>query len=419
MQIEQGEVGRLKEKEGTEISSFTNASSMKICVMGLTDSEVQIIQNLLYPFRIEYVPSSKHSDLTISKGLSEPKEVESKKLILISEVQSDKLLENDHNDILVVPQDLLRSCSDKLQAVLDPKISLAYKLSTKLPFSYNLVPSSIRSKVLKRQLQAIDFDLLSHLSFEVARRKLVEVFSELGLILKRKRAPALLVTHDIDTEKGLERAYSLKQVETSLGISSTWFVVSHEYPIPKHIALSLSEGSLIGSHDMKHDGRLIHFEKQVDLVNRLAKSKERLGEIFERDITSFRAPLLQFNSRINSALPKAGYESDFSLPCWEPVHPSTMQGFGLEGACEFELNGIREHPLTLFQDHQVLNVLGLSTSTAVKFWMDQISLIRAFDGDIVLLIHPDYAFSEDLESYRKLMQLITSLTKAKSRQGVS
>jgi peptidoglycan/xylan/chitin deacetylase (PgdA/CDA1 family) len=385
------------------------SSSLRVCVVGFDVPEVQTIRNLLYPFRIEYVLDTEHSDVTISRGLSQPKNIDWKKLILIPAVDSNKLTENENNGIAVLPFDIVSASLEKFESVMNPKISMTYKLSTKLPFDYNIVPSSIRSQLLKTQHQSIDSDLLHHLSMEVSRRKLVESFADLGLILQRKSAPSIIVTHDIDSEKGLERASSLKEIEDDFGINSTWFVVSDEYPIPSQTAKYLAEGSEIGSHDVKHDGRLIHIKKQEDLVKRLRSSRETLEQSFGKQVSSFRAPLLQFNSRIISALEKSGYKDDFSLPCWEPVHPSTMQGFGVESASQFELNGVVEHPLTLFQDHQVLKVLGISTSKAIRFWMEQLGVIRAFDGDVVLLIHPDYSFAEDLESYKKLIEWISFL----------
>jgi hypothetical protein len=92
-----------------------------------------------------------------------------------------------------------------------------------------------------------------------------------------------------------------------------------------------------------------------------------------------------------------------------------MGGFGIESAQAFEVDGVTELPLTLFQDHQVLNVLGMSTREAVKFWIKQAELIRSFDGDIVLCVHPDYAFSLDL---RRCRELLMSLLRVRSANGI-
>ena len=80
-----------------------------------------------------------------------------------------------------------------------------------------------------------------------------------------------------------------------------------------------------------------------------------------------------------------------------------MSGVGVESVQKFEIDGVVETPLTLFQDHQLLNVLRMNTSEAIKLWVELAKLIHSLDGDIVLLIHPDYTFSRDLPRYRKLL----------------
>jgi peptidoglycan/xylan/chitin deacetylase (PgdA/CDA1 family) len=262
-----------------------------------------------------------------------------------------------------------------------------------------------------------DVDLSRHFLMETARKILIEAFTQLGFRLARKKPPSLLVTHDIDTERGLRKAPAFKDIEDNLGVRSIWFVVSHAYPIGGSIAARLADNSVIGSHDIKHDGRLLQIRKHSELVHRVRESKQRLEEVFGQEISFFRAPLLQFSSEIMSALKEAGYSSDFSLPCWEPIYPPTMSGFGIECAQAFEMKGIVETPLTLFQDHQVLNLMGMSVDEAIKLWLDQARLIRSFEGDIVLLIHPDYSFSRDPDAYRRL--LISLLELNSDSPGVS
>jgi peptidoglycan/xylan/chitin deacetylase (PgdA/CDA1 family) len=290
---------------------------------------------------------------------------------------------------------------------MSPRIAFMYKLATRLPSQYNIVPSSIRSRLLR--MRDLDSNLSHHLANETARKILVEAFDLLGFHLERKNPPSLLITHDVETETGLKRTLSLKAVEDELGIQSTWFLPSDEYEIPVPIARELGDGSVIGSHDIKHDGRLVHIHTYDELVERLRKSRLTLEGIFEKHIRSFRSPLLQFSRKIVTGLGEAGYEFDFSLPTWEPIHPATMSGFGVESVHAFQIEGIVEIPLTLFQDHQVLNVLGMNTREASKFWVEQGKLIRLFDGDIVLLIHPDYYFSRDLRTYKELLRSLSEV----------
>jgi peptidoglycan/xylan/chitin deacetylase (PgdA/CDA1 family) len=318
----------------------------------------------------------------------------------------------DHgNGIVDIPFDLISECIVRYERILNPSIAFKYQLITRLPLKYNLVPSWIRSRFLR--MQEIDSDLSRHLANEEARKSLAKAFEMLGFPLKRKDPPSLLLTHDIDTERGLARAGSLWSVENRLDMTSTWFLPSDEYPIHRDVLQELGKDSRIGSHDIKHDGKLIHIKRHESLVDRLRDSKLKLERIFEKKVECFRSPLLQFSQRIATGLREAGYHYDFSVPCWEPVHPITMGGFGIESAQGFQVDGVIELPLTLFQDHQVLNVLGISTREAVKFWIKQAELIRSFDGDIVLCVHPDYEFSHDLRMYK---ELLISLLRVKDLQ---
>jgi peptidoglycan/xylan/chitin deacetylase (PgdA/CDA1 family) len=213
------------------------------------------------------------------------------------------------------------------------------------------------------------------------------------------------------------RALSLKAVEDELGIHSTWFLPSEEYHIPRHVARDLAKGSTIGSHDVKHDGRLIHIQAREVLLERLVSSRLKLEEVFEKEVISFRSPLLQFSEKIVSGLGQSGYRFDFSLPCWEPVHPVAMTGFGIEAVQSFQIHGVVEFPLTLFQDHQVFTVLGMNTREAVRFWVEQAKIVRQFDGDIVVLVHPDYSFSADIEGYRMLLNSLLEVHREAAQSG--
>ena len=309
--------------------------------------------------------------------------------------------------VIELPIDLVSRCSERFDAVMNPEVALMYKLATRMPFSYRVIPSSIRNRLLRTN--DIDMNLLDHLAIETARRIIAEAFNALGFRLQRKNPPSLLITHDIETQKGLGKALRFKEIEDDLGVQSTWFLSPGEYSISRSLAKDLGSSSTIGSHDLKHDGRLISIRNHGRLVERLVESKKKLEDLFESNVTCFRSPLLQFGRSIISALCEAGYEFDYSLPCWEPVYPLTMTGFGIESVQQFAIHGIIETPLTLFQDHQIFNVLGMSIYEGIRLWLDQAKLVRSLDGNIVLLIHPDYAFSRNLPAYRQLLIALLEL----------
>jgi peptidoglycan/xylan/chitin deacetylase (PgdA/CDA1 family) len=368
---------------------------------GFSDDEIFVLRLLLYPYRVELVEGKDDSDLVIHKGASLSS---AKPLIrfVTSRNTPYQGYPRDHgNGTVDMPFDLIGACSEICERVGNPRIKFAYRLATSLPFQYNSVPQSIRDLLLRTQ--AIDSTLLDHITIEKARRTLKRAFHLLGFPLERKKPPSLLITHDIETNKGFRGALALKDIDDKLGVRATWFLCSHEYEIPRPIARELADGATIGSHDMRHDGRLVRIRKDEELVKRLLQSRLKLEDIFEVGVQCFRAPLLQSNHRILSGLSKACYRYDFSLPCWEPAYPLTGTGFGIELLQEFEADGIVRVPLTLFQDHQLLNVLRLSVDDCIKLWVEQAKLISSFEGDLVLLVHPDYSFSREPSKYEDLL----------------
>jgi len=375
-------------------------------VDGFTEHELTALRYLLYPYQVEVTKETNNLDLMIARDSPFDS---SSPLIKVHRrdcrvgTQNDIPLRSYGNGVVELPFDLIRACSIRFHAIVDPRPSPIYLVSTRY-FRYNVVPSCIRNLLLRARWHRLSSCLSDHLANEIARRTLIEAFGLVGIVLERKNPPRLLITHDIETEKGLAKAVMLKAVENELEIESIWFVPSEEYPIPRSIARILSDGSTIGSHDVKHDGRLFHIKQHEELVERLKKSRLKLQQVFDKEVDCFRSPLLQFSRGIALALREAGYRSDSSIPSWEPVHPLTMRGFGIESVQAFEIDGVVESPISLYQDHQVFKVLGMNTREAVKLLVEQAMLVRQFDGDIVLLVHPDYSFSLDLHAYRTLLK---------------
>jgi hypothetical protein len=368
---------------------------------GFSEDQLGVLRLLLRPYRIEFARDAAASDVVICGNSKSDPARPTIRLVTNSNTTFDGYPRDHGNGIVDVPFDLIEKCLERCESVRNPKITFAYMLAIGLPLQYNSVPQSIRDLFLRSQ--AVDSTLLDHITIEKARRTLKRAFHLLGFPLERKKPPSLLITHDIETNKGFRRALALKDIDDKLDIMATWFLCSDEYEMPRPIARELADGATIGSHDVRHDGRLVRIRKDEELVKRLLQSRLRLEDIFEVGVQCFRAPLLQSSHRILSALSKACYRYDFSLPCWEPAYPLTGTGFGIESLQEFEADGIVRVPLTLFQDHQLLNVLRLSVNDCIKLWVEQAKLISSFEGDLVLLVHPDYSFSREPSKYEDLL----------------
>ena len=370
--------------------------------------EIETIRFLLHPYSLDPRATSEQCDflvsiskdgrdLTISSGRCE-----------LSWTHNGSVGSATAGCVLFPLSEIVR-CREIITTVMNPNVALIYRLLTGLPIKYNRAPPQIRSALLR---QSSGFGIPKNfIKIDETRLALTDCFAQLGMKLRARKSPDLIITHDIDTRKGLERAEAMKSVEDDLGVESSWFIPSEEFPLNGIVIRDLAEGSQIGSHDTKHDGTLVHMRDKTRLARRLAKSRTQLEEKTGRPIKLFRAPLMQFSREIVNALEIAGYEEDFSLPSWESSNPVVMGGFGIQTSVPFHIGKMVEHPLSLPQDHQLLMIFGLSTQAAVKYWTQQASRIFSLGGDVVLLVHPDYAFSQELGDYK---QLISSLKEMKS-----
>jgi peptidoglycan/xylan/chitin deacetylase (PgdA/CDA1 family) len=175
------------------------------------------------------------------------------------------------------------------------------------------------------------------------------------------------------------------------------------------IILKLDTFGEIGIHGTKHDGKLIQL-KEENIIKRLHEAKCTMENLVGHKITGFRAPLLQHNEKILIGLKKTGYRYDMSIPTWEPKHPSTMKPQGIGTVYPLRIKGMREIPLSIPQDHQMIKILGLNLKQTIDEWIQITELIRELGGICTFLIHPDYdfAFKNNLHYYEDLLNFLVS-----------
>jgi peptidoglycan/xylan/chitin deacetylase (PgdA/CDA1 family) len=295
--------------------------------------------------------------------------------------------------------------------------SRRFRFISRLPFSYRAVPSFIRNRAFKTSRSGVEMteDKLSPV--ECLRVIfLASLVASTGAPIPRiafwrkAKSNALVVTHDVETQTGLEDgAARIADVESKLGIRATWNIPSERYPLSSQLLIALASAEEVGGHDTKHDGRLI-LEKLEDKVERVGRCKTRLESLSKKRIEGFRAPLLQHGRELLLALGKTGYQYDSSAPTWEPLSPTSLRPHGVGTIFPFSVSGVLEIPVSIPQDHQLIRVGGLSTSEAVQEILRVSKLVRAIGGPCVLLIHPDYEFGqpENAEAYYRLLELLKS-----------
>jgi peptidoglycan/xylan/chitin deacetylase (PgdA/CDA1 family) len=308
---------------------------------------------------------------------------------------------------------LMKEFAKRLSEKLDRKPSTIYKLASKIPISYRIVPSTVRNRILRIKTANTNIDYMRKLNLEKIRLKFLE---KIGYNTNSSEEKGIcIITHDIESEKGLKRALKLKEREEKYEVESTWFLLTEEYSLDKKIVKRLSENGEIALHGDRHEAKFYNLKKDK-IVERLKKGKEKLEEIVEKEVIGFRAPLLQYNKKMLEAVSEAGFKYDSSAPTWEPLNPLTMKQDGIELLNPITINGLIEVPVTLVQDHQMLYILKFKPEQAIEYWIKKLNGVEKLGGIGLLLIHPDYELASDKsialyeDLLKKLKQMRISLS---------
>lgn len=309
--------------------------------------------------------------------------------------------------------DLVTDYVRRLYGGLYDPPSARFRFVARMPFSYSAIPGHIRNmffrssslmrKVGEEKLGAIEFLRAAFLaSISVVAQSSVPKIA----LWKRGKSSAVAISHDVETSEGLRSgARRLLDVETKLGIRSTWNVPSSRYPISKEDLRILAKWGELGGHDTKHDGRLVLTDPDR-MLKRLKACKKDLELAAGSVVLGFRSPLLQHSRDLITSIHKAGFSFDSSVPSWESLSPTSFRPHGVGTLFPFWIDGCLELPVTLPQDHQLMRVAGLTPADAADFLIQTSKWIDGIGGASVLLVHPDYEFGlpENLGEYERLLQ---------------
>ena len=316
--------------------------------------------------------------------------------------------------VFILSVDLVSEYHRLMYGRMDENPNWRFRLLTRMPFSYRLIPSSIRNRFFKakRSVTAFREELLGPIEFlrslflaslAIASKDPIPIIG----FWRRGKSYALAVSHDVETQLGLEDgAGRLVEVEKELCIRSTWNLPTDRYPLSSQLVIALAQNGEVGGHDTKHDGRLF-FAGITDKLDRVKRCRERLEFLSRRPVRGFRAPLLQHSRELVETLGKAGYEYDSSMPSWEPLSPTSLKPHGVGTVFPFLISGLVEIPVSMPQDHQLIRVGGLGVAAAVDQLLEVSRWIRKAGGACVLLVHPDYEFGQE-EGRDEYLRLLTS-----------
>jgi len=194
---------------------------------------------------------------------------------------------------------------------------------------------------------------------------------------------AFVITHDVETAKGLNRCLPLAQVDREYGFCSSFYFVASDYKIPDTFREGLvSDGFEIGLHGLHHKGNLYASRKKFE------SDAQRINQyVAEWGLDGFRAPSMYHNLDWTQSLDIRYDASTFDTDPFEP-HPD---GLGTIFPKWIDVNGMAkgyvELPYTLPQDF-TLFVLMRKDNTEI--WKTKLDWIAEHGGMALLLVHPDY-----------------------------
>jgi hypothetical protein len=313
----------------------------------------------------------------------------------------------------LVAFDILNIFHSTLRESVEDVPSTAFRVFAQLPISYRVIPKPAREYLLRRNAkrqkmpQYSRFCLIDGLAYLflalllISSKKVIPTLS----FWKDNRKYAFAVTHDVESRNGFEKqSVNLRRIEERLDIKSSWNFPSHRYHIAQDGIRELVQKHRIGGHDTSHDGKLALLDRDK-LVRRLTLCRTRISDLSGAQVTGFRAPLLQHSHNLLRSVYEAGFTYDSSCPTWEPVSSLSGKSHGIKTVFPLNLEGLTEIPVTLTQDHQLIYLLRTQPEKCVQYWLEQSNWIKQVGGIVLLLIHPEYSFSEPENSslYRILL----------------
>ena len=195
---------------------------------------------------------------------------------------------------------------------------------------------------------------------------------------------AVVLTHDVEWERGQKRVRKLAHLEMQCGFRSSFNFVPERYPDDPELRSWLLNNSFeIGVHDLKHNGKLFssrsRFEKSVPLINRYIQEWKTEG---------FRAGAMHHNLEWISGLDITYDASTFDTDPFEPQADGVNTIFPFWYASStHEGKGFVELPYTLIQDFTLFVIMQEKTN---RIWKEKLAWIAEKGGMAMLIVHPDY-----------------------------
>lgn len=194
---------------------------------------------------------------------------------------------------------------------------------------------------------------------------------------------ALVLTHDVETGKGVTRCKRLAGLEEELEFRSCFNFVAEDYAVPPELRNDLvSRGFEVGVHGLHHRGNLFRskdvFLKQAAKINQYVK---------EWAVSGFRSPSLYHNLEWIRNLDIEYDSSTFDTDPFEPQPDGVGTVFPFRINGNSTLKGYVEIPYTLPQDFTLFVIM---KEKDIDVWKKKLDWIAEKGGMVLLITHPDY-----------------------------
>ncbi len=194
---------------------------------------------------------------------------------------------------------------------------------------------------------------------------------------------ALVLTHDVESQRGLDRVRQLAELEISQGFRSSFnFIPEGLYKVPSELRDWLAENDFeVGVHDHRHDGKLYNSRESF------RAGAIRINHYLEEwDAVGFRSGFMFHNLEwikdLNIQYDASTFDTDPFEP--QPDGVKTIFPFWVESRAG---EGYVELPYTLVQDSTLFVVLQEKTN---DIWKQKLEWIESRGGMALLNVHPDY-----------------------------
>lgn len=202
---------------------------------------------------------------------------------------------------------------------------------------------------------------------------------------------SVVLTHDVDTARGVARCEQLMALEQELGFRSSFNFVVHDYHLPPDLRHKLvAQGFEVGVHGLEHNRKLYEsadtFARHALEINSYLKEWGAVG---------FRSPCVYHNFEWLHGLDIAYEASAFDTDPFEPQSDGLRTIFPVH---QRRVPG-REYvvlPYTLPQD---FTMFILFREKDISIWKEKLRWIAERGGMALLITHPDYMCFEGCQNF--------------------